>query len=401
MGEDNLNTVIAFYKAMFLIGGSVGIDPETVSAERARVLLRKAPRAYPGWEDTVLFMTDERMSLAHNQRHTANPFKTTPDTSLEVAFNVVEKVADHWARHVAEVECQEIKEDLLTFERGDTGRIRLADFYRAGLESRFYYVERKEYLQAIGALDDSDIVWGPKVIVSNYVLAKSNCLAHSYPTYAICCINECEALYGKIEEAIAAAEGTPQRIASVVEELSSSTVQAPRNLSHGLIGRLDDIASRSHGSVVLHSRLFAQWMHQAFPRECPYPHLTGTTTSLSPVEWSKENGFSYRVDGKGKNMTVELSKHIEHLDRELSVQLNETASATDADTEEIMWTSEEEHLVVPKVSFFRRAMSSLGSSVARGGLLLVAVLGAVGGLAKRVHGAFGLETASKADSLYV
>jgi hypothetical protein len=400
MGEDHLNTVISFYKAMFLIGFDIGLNATTITAGRARSLLQRAPRAYPGWEDTVLFMTDERMSLTYNERHVANPFWTL-DSSLEVAFRVVEKVADHYARHVAEVECQEIKEDLLTYERGDTGRIRLADFYRAGLESRFWYVERKEYLQAIGALDDSDMIWGPKVIVTNYVLAKSNCMAHSYAAYAICCINECEDLYGQIEQAVAAPEATPHRIASVVEDLSSATVQAPRNLSQELLGRLDDIASRTHGSVVLHSRLFAQFMHQAFPRECPYPHLTGTTTDLNPMEWSKENGMSYRIDGKGKNKKVELNNHIEHLDRELSYQLNDTEAANDADAEQIVWTSEEEHLVVPKVSFVRRAMSFFGSSVARGGLLLVAVLGAVSGFARRFHGAFGLESMSKCDSVYV
>ena len=28
--------------------------------------------------------------------------------------------------------------------------------------------------------------------------------------------------------------------------------------------------------VPLHGRLFAQWMHYAFPRHCPFPHVSGT-----------------------------------------------------------------------------------------------------------------------------
>merc|ERR1719218_275935 len=99
---------------------------------------------------------------------------------------------------MADLECQEIREDLLAFETADTGRIRLADFYRASLTSRFYYVETNEYLKALGALDDSDFFHGPKVIVANYVLAKVNCLAHSN-SYSVCCLNECDHLFGELE----------------------------------------------------------------------------------------------------------------------------------------------------------------------------------------------------------
>ena len=41
------------------------------------------------------------------------------------------------------------------------------------------------------------------------------------------------------------------------------------------MARLDEIASLHAGPVPLHSRLFRQWMHHAYPRECPYPHEAG------------------------------------------------------------------------------------------------------------------------------
>merc|ERR1719157_39189 len=44
-----------------------------------------------------------------------------------------------------------------------------------------------------------------------------------------------------------------------------------------LVTRLDEIATHHGGLVPLHGRLFAQWLHHAYPRECPYPHLSGTT----------------------------------------------------------------------------------------------------------------------------
>jgi len=125
-------------------------------------------------------------------------------------------------------------------------------------------------------------------------------------------------------------------IGMLVANMSSSTVQAPRNLSQTLLRRLDEIAIGSNGKVWLHSRLFAQWMHQAFPRECPYPHLTGTTTSLNPREWAKQNGKNFTVKGN-------LTNHIDLLEL---AQVSGDAELVDDDTD-LMWTSDEEYFVEP------------------------------------------------------
>ena len=89
------------------------------------------------------------------------------------------QVADHYTHKIYEPERQETKEDLLMYERGYTGRSRLVDFCRAGPDSRFFYTETKEYPKAAGALDESDLVWGPKVVVANYVLGKGNCMTRA------------------------------------------------------------------------------------------------------------------------------------------------------------------------------------------------------------------------------
>merc|ERR1719468_846795 len=39
------------------------------------------------------------------------------------------------------------------------------------------------------------------------------------------------------------------------------------------------------GHVPLHGRLFAQWMHHAYPRECPFPHMAGAISPVTPDEW--------------------------------------------------------------------------------------------------------------------
>merc|ERR1719159_531206 len=95
---------------------------------------------------------------------------------------------------------------------------------------------------------------------------------------------------GQIEKEFASPEASPSEISSVVAGLSTSTVEAPRTLSAPLLQKLDQIAEGHHGTVPLHGRLFAQWMHHAFPRECPYPHVSGTTTPQTASEWIEQEG---------------------------------------------------------------------------------------------------------------
>merc|ERR1719414_711392 len=111
-----------------------------------------------------------------------------------------------------------------------------------------------------------------------------NCLE---PTnlYAICCPNTCEALMSHLESELGAQSAKPARIAELVANLGSEMTQAPRNLSSTLLQRLDEAAAHSGGEVPLHGRLFAQWMHHAYPLECLYPHEPGTINPQSREEW--------------------------------------------------------------------------------------------------------------------
>merc|ERR1719210_43724 len=70
--------------------------------------------------------------------------------------------------------------------------------------------------------------------------------------------------------------------------MHSDTVHAPRNLSSALLARLDEIAEHHAGQVALHGRLFAQWMHHAYPRECPFPHIAGSTEAIGHREFTEK-----------------------------------------------------------------------------------------------------------------
>ena len=95
---------------------------------------------------------------------------------------------------------------------------------------------------------------------------------------------------GRVERAVVAPSASPSQVAGLVASLRSDTVDAPRNLSASLLTRLHEIADHHDGQVPLHGRLFAQWMHHAYPLECPYPHVAGTTSPLTPDEWLDESG---------------------------------------------------------------------------------------------------------------
>jgi len=88
-----------------------------------------------------------------------------------------------------------------------------------------------------------------------------------------------------VEQEVGAPSAQPSQLSDIVSHLQSDTVLAPRNLSGPLLTRLADIAQLHGGHVPLHGRLFAQWMHHAYPRECPFPHVIGATNRMSSEEW--------------------------------------------------------------------------------------------------------------------
>merc|ERR1719277_792409 len=80
-----------------------------------------------------------------------------------------------------------------------------------------------------------------------------------------------------LESHIGSSSAPAERIAALVSTLPSESVKAPRELPTLLRQRLDEVAAHHGGQVPLHGRLFAQWLHHAYPLECPYPQEAGVT----------------------------------------------------------------------------------------------------------------------------
>lgn len=272
--EDVLDT----YMMVYLLGGELSAD----SAADLQAKKTRFHAKYTGWKeaDTWLHDIEGNRLVSH--------------TSDGVDFATTKKIAEEIGAKYStfnDQECRDLKSTLIKMESrsGRAGRVRLSDFYNMSLYSHWQFSEKAEYLRSLGALDES--TGTPSVIIPNYLTARPNCLEAS-SLYAMCCRDECEDLLGHIEEKIAAPSAHPDKIASVVSGLPSDTVAAPRVLPAPLLNRLGQIAKAHGGDVNIHGRLFAQWMHHAYPRECPYPHEAGHASPQTADEWMAKTGHA-------------------------------------------------------------------------------------------------------------
>lgn len=285
--ERRSETVLDAYLKRYLV-------PEAFADSITETELREI---YPGWTETSAFAREVRRDFIHSKR-------LGKKLSFENMTGVVEEVGERFGRF-QDSECRAMKTRLVALGDQGIGRVKLADFYRAALhDNSFEFQESAEYLRQLGALDETNPS-APSVIVANYINSQTNCIASSN-LYSVCCLDECETLLGHVERELAKPEATPAVISSIIETLPSSTVQAPRVLSPLLRSRLDEVAAAHGGTVQLHGRLFAQWLHHAYPRECPFPHLSGSTNPRSPDEWMEEKGAEPVASEQEMRMHVTL-----------------------------------------------------------------------------------------------
>merc|ERR1719343_706366 len=281
-----------------------------LDATRLNMLLAQAPKFYTGWLDTVMFVQDTRDALQYEQYQQRNPFFGEAATirNFNSVVGVVGRVGENFGKF-QNLECREMKNRLLELSDG-SGRVRLSKFYEAAFENRSsHFSESPDYLRHQGVLDETD-PRRPSVILTNYVYGRGNCLACS-SLYSTCCINECEGLMANLEKSIANPLAEPRTVAQLAASMPSDTVSAPRNLSTVMLRRLDEIAGRHSGLIPLHGRLFAQWMHHAYPNECPYPHTSGSLEApISPTEWlqaEKKGGHMLKASMEAMRSFVETA----------------------------------------------------------------------------------------------
>merc|ERR1719487_1589813 len=307
----------------------LGEHLSNMTAATATQLTKQMPEIYLAWSDTQGFVRRVRKEQTESLGKAA-----TTDTERTMDFATLVKVAETVGEQFGkfqDAECKGLKSSLVKMEDQGSGRVRLSEFYKPALDGAWQFQESISYLRQLGTLDESKSDQ-PRVMLANYLISQANCIASS-DYYSVCCIDECEDLFVHLEKQIAAPDATPARIAEIVSSLKSSSVSAPRTLSATLLKRLEDIAVAHGGMVQLHSRMFAQWMHHAYPRECIFPHISGTTTQQKAEEWADGNGAE----------SVATDEEL----RQFTSVANSTKPEAVEDVHDVMmWSHEEELLVV-------------------------------------------------------
>ncbi|CAK0831777.1 unnamed protein product [Prorocentrum cordatum] len=324
LGRDEVLEVIVAYYVGFLDGG----DLEASGPQDARREVQSFAATYSGWADAEAWLLD-----VIEPRLAAGAGSYDFGAAVRMAVEVA-----HQYHVFNDLECRSLKATMSALEGHRAGRVRLPAFYRKGLHSHWRFDERPEYLRAVGALDESEPE-APSVILPNYMSARTNCLEAS-GSYALCCRNECEDLLGHLEAHVGAPQAPELEVVRLVAALPSGTVEAPRFLPSALLGRLSDIAAASGGLVPLHGRLFAQWMHHAFPRECPYPHESGAASPQTPDEWMRQTG-----EETHKLSRDEMARQVE--EDVCALELEAGSAAGCGGGEELPWSDSEELLDGP------------------------------------------------------
>merc|ERR1719296_696209 len=229
--------------------------------------------------------------------HTTFTARYSFEDALDVAGSVGRNFAFFW-----ESQCQDIKTSLLALDNTGSGRVRLPDFYGANKDGEWRFGESEEYLRELGALDETSASRGKQVMIPNYMQAVSNCIV-TRPHYLVCCLNECEEILGQVEAAVGAPVATEEEILAAVGDLTNGDDEDAK-IDDAMRDQLRRMAETQGGKVPLHGRLFAQWLHYAFPRECPFPHRAGTAAARTPTQFGES--FAVTSEDVNKHVTEDI-----------------------------------------------------------------------------------------------
>lgn len=274
--EDLLYT----YMITFALGNNFTLIDETKLTKKRQNFAKK----YRGYDRTMKWFV--KTMTGYFGRKVKQGDVTPEQVDFATTAEAVYELAGSYHEY-NDNECEDLRATLKGLEGRRAGRVRLSTFYNMSFSSHWKFVESADYLRVTGALDESDPK-APSVIISNYLLSRANCLDASN-LFSVCCRNTCDDLLTHLEQELGSHSATPALIADLVSKLSSKFVEAPRVLPDLLLTRLEDIARNHGGEVPLHGRLFSQWMHHAYPLECPFPHELGNVNPETYEEWLQDD----------------------------------------------------------------------------------------------------------------
>jgi len=242
--------------------------------------------SFDDWDKLAQFVTGklhgfEANPPAHIRESRWSPLRqefSFADVSY-IVRTVIMTFGDFWRS-----ECVMVRDSLLRMDYTQTGRVKLSDFHGAALNGEWRFSESRDYLRQLGALDESSAMLGPRVIVPNYLQGASNCIV-SDRHYRVCCANDCDSIISEIEVAVSWATASADRLFDIVSNITVGLDDQRPKLTSTMKSQLHDIAAGHGGQIPIHGRLFSQWLHYIFPKDCPFPHKAGTVSSMSPMQY--------------------------------------------------------------------------------------------------------------------
>jgi len=325
LSSQSATEVIETYMAIYLSG----LNVTKVERAKMKYFIDNIQKFYPAWKDTRPFLHKVQRDISQDLEA----------YSFHDVMSVVEQVGERFGRFQNQ-ECIDLKEALVELEESNgSGRVRLGDFY----SGQWHFSESVDYLRQLGALDESDKA-NLRVIIPNYLNAPSNCIASS-AYYGVCCIDECEEFVSQLERKLQAPTASPAEVAAIVHmqlaHLQSAPIAGNTTLSKAILDKLQELANHHGGRVPIHGRLFAQWLHIVYPRECPYPHVSGTIQPKTGKEW-RASGKTVMAREEEKQQYIEVASRLKEAPRrQTTAEAAESATALDGLCT-TMWTMEEE-----------------------------------------------------------
>jgi hypothetical protein len=265
--EAALHNVLKSYLLLF----GQGSKADLFDAAKHQAIMEARPR-----EDIDDFERNAVLNFEYARRHQTNPF-VPRRYSFEATSAIVADLAQRYGKW-QNAECRDMKAHLVELDSEGSGRVPLGLLYAQPASASYHFSESTDYLRKIGALDETTST--PKVLIANYITGPSNCIASS-SYYSVCCLSSCHSIMDEIEHKVLAPTASPERLLRIVQNISNA-----QDLPRGLTEKLQAIAKRHGGEVPLHGRLFAQWLHFAFPHECPFPAVLESAEVLSTSQWS-------------------------------------------------------------------------------------------------------------------
>jgi len=189
--------------------------------------------------------------------------------------------------------CAATKEALAQLTQSQQGRVPLDAF--SALEVATVVKESLAVLQESGAV--VDVGGTPYLLVPNYMLLPSNCIA-SGSYHSVCCESEGEVLMRNIELEVQGPAPSAEQLLRVIPGLVSKSFAGHHRFTRRLAKQLKSIAEDNHGTVPLHDAAFANWLHEAFPNEFPLPwprtEQGGVDSSSTETEQVQAAAINFR-----------------------------------------------------------------------------------------------------------